>query len=207
MKRIKFGVVAGVSGVALSLFGAIAVYPTWFLVMVFWFGCLALQYWRGEPGMARGLTIFHRVCVLGFPAYATFMKWRNAQHGVFEDISIGNRIQHFSWALCTVGLFVPMLRRWIVGRSPYQQVMMIVGFVAMLGNLNEIGEWSRSLMAIDVAYRDTMLDLTMNLLGSTLGALIVLRLCRSAEVTPPSAVVEETAHESSDGRVGFPSLV
>jgi hypothetical protein len=206
MNRISFGVVAGVVGGFLATFGAVAVFPVWFFVMAFWFGCLWLQYRNGEPTMPRGLMIFHRIGTLTFPIFATLMKWRGARNGVFEDISIGNRVQHFTWALGTVALFAPLLGRWVVDRKWLEKHLIVVGFVALLGNLNEIGEWSRSLMNIDVAYRDTMLDLVMNLFGSALGAFILVRLCR-----PPSRAVQrpsqQIAHEATDGRVGSSSLV
>jgi hypothetical protein len=158
----------------LTAFSVFALYTVWVAVLFFWFGCVAIQYRKGVPSLPIGLQIWHRACVLGFPVATTYLKWHLFVNDLGSDVGFGNRVQHFGWALCTVGLFVPMLRRWMNDREAVQKVLMVVGFVSMLGNFNEIAEWRRGGMQ----YGDTMKDLTMNILGSIVGGLIVVALDR-----------------------------
>ena len=184
MKRVlSFPVVASCVAVTLMVCSAWKLYPIWVAVLLFWFGSVAVLYRRGTPLMSAGVRRWHQACVLLFPIGATLAKYHLYANDVGSDVGFGNRIQHFSWALCTVGLFAPMLLRWMSQRDLVQKLMMAVGFVSMLGNLNEIAEWRRGGML----YGDTMKDLVMNIAGAFLGALIILTLdgIRTPSVPPP----------------------
>jgi hypothetical protein len=170
----KFSVTALCTAASLIGFSALFLYPVWVGVLVFWFGCLAVQYRNGEPAMTRPLTLWHRACVLLFPIGATILKWHLFSNDLGSDVGFGNRVQHFSWALCTVGLFTPTLYRWVQGSGIVQRVAVTIGLVSMLGNLNEIAEWRRGGMQ----HGDTMKDLVMNIAGSFMGALVILVLSR-----------------------------
>jgi hypothetical protein len=175
MKRsFTFPTVFSVVASGLIAFSAVKLYVVWVAVLLFWFGGVAFQYRKGVPELPTGLRVWHRACVLGFPIATTFVKWHLFVNDLGSDVGIGNRVQHFSWALCTVGLFAPMLRRWMTDREVLQKILIAVGFVSMLGNLNEIAEWRRGGMQ----YGDTIKDLTMNILGSVLGGLIIVALDR-----------------------------
>jgi hypothetical protein len=175
MKRFwNFPFAAFVVGSALIGFSAINLYPVWVGVMVFWFGCLAAQYRLRTPDMSRALTIWHQSCVLVFPVASTILKWHLFANNIGADVGFGNRVQHFSWAFCTVGLFAPTLVRWIEGNGLVQKIVVTIGFVGLLGNLNEIAEWRKGGMQ----YGDTMKDLVMNVAGSFAGALVIAALGR-----------------------------
>lgn len=183
MKRVfTFPVIA--SGVAVSLMACSAwkLYPIWVAVLGFWFGSVALLYRRGTPEMSAPVRLWHQACVLLFPIGATLTKYRLYANDIGSDVGFGNRIQHFSWALCTVGLFAPMLLRWMSHRDVVQKLMIAVGFVSMLGNFNEIAEWRRGGML----YGDTMKDLVMNFGGALLGALIITVLDGASRAQLPA---------------------
>jgi hypothetical protein len=181
MKRLfSFPAAAVVTSLVLIGFSAVALYPVWVGVLLFWFGSLFVQYRNGTPELPAKLRVFHQVSALAFPIAATALKWYLFARELGSDVGFGNRIQHFSWALCTVGLFAPMLRHLMVQRDLLQRMMIIVGFVSMLGNFNEIAEWRRGSMQ----YSDTMKDLTMNIAGAVLGGLIVVALERRRHPEP-----------------------
>jgi hypothetical protein len=179
MKRFfTFPVLVLLVATGLIAFSAVELYVVWVAVLLFWFGCLAAQYRHGVPAMPRGVRAWHRACVIGFPIVTTVVKWHLFVNDIGADVGFGNRVQHFAWALCTVGLFVPMLRRWMDQREVMQKVLMAAGFVSLLGNLNEIAEWRHGGMQ----YGDTMKDLTMNIFGSIVGGLIIVVLERRQEL-------------------------
>jgi hypothetical protein len=173
-RHTGFSVVAVFVGATLIGFSALRLYPIWVAILLFWFGCLAAQYRHGEPSMPRSLTLWHQACVLLFPIGSTILKWYLFANDIGSDVDFGNRIQHFSWAFCTVGLFLPTLYRWVRLSGPIQMVAVTIGFVSILGNLNEIAEWRHGGMQ----YGDTMKDLVMNIAGSLAGALVIVALNR-----------------------------
>ena len=182
MKRVlAFPVIASFVATGLMVCSVWKLYPIWVGVLAFWFASVALLYRRGAPEMPVALRRWHQACILLFPIGATLTKYRLYANDIGSDIGFGNRIQHFSWALCTVGLFAPMLLRWMSQRDVLQKLMIAIGFVSMLGNFNEIAEWRRGGML----YGDTMKDLVMNTAGAFLGALIIMSLDGMRGHVPP----------------------
>ncbi len=167
---------AAAEAVLLLGIAGLLVSTVWAAVVMFWFGCLGLVSIRcrgDEP--SRALTTFHRTCALAFPIGATWIKWHETAIGSTESTGLSNRLQHFMWAFCSVGLFAPVLARWVMKRTLLECALIVVGFVAALGNLNEVGEWSRHTLAIGRAYDDTIKDLIMNAAGSLTGAVVLAR--------------------------------
>jgi hypothetical protein len=175
-RQRRFLFAAAAEAVILLLLAVPLVSTVWAGVVAFWFGCLGVVSLRRRADeLPRALTIFHRMCALAFPIGATWIKWHEASIGSTESTGLSNRLQHFTWAFCTVGLFAPVLVRWVMKRTLLECALIVVGFVAALGNLNEVGEWSRHTMAIGRAYDDTIKDLMMNAAGSLTGAIVLAR--------------------------------
>lgn len=162
---------------ALSVGGAALVSPVWAGVVTFWFGCLAVQRVAGLS-VPAGLLRWHMAGTLVFPVVATAVKWHERASGAVESTGLSNRLQHGGWAFCTVLLFVPALRRWTGRLCRVELMLLAMALVALLGNLNEVGEWARHTITSGRAYDDTIKDLLMNAAGSGLGALVLVQARR-----------------------------
>jgi hypothetical protein len=121
----------------------------------------------------------HRVAVIGFPVFIVGWFW--AQHvELIAHNGLPNRFQHVMWSAAMVSLFIPLLARWWNHVSRIERIMMAIGLVILLGNAVEVVEyktfaagWAQTPWQGLWAWRDTMLDLVMNVVGASLLALLV----------------------------------
>ena len=184
MSNRRFLQVAAFVAAAVIVFSVVAMSVAWAVLIAAWFACLAVQHVERFGGVAvldamPSIRRFHRVASLSFPAAASALKWHEALSGATESTGLSNRLQHGGWALCTVGLFAPTLLRWTSSRRRFEVLVIVVGFVALLGNLNEVMEFKEHVMVGRDAYSDTIKDLTMNVLGASIGAMVLNRFRRT----------------------------
>jgi hypothetical protein len=92
------------------------------------------------------------------------------------DADWTNRLEHMCWAASLTIFFLPILAPIWQQLKPWQNLIFLVGFVCLLGNLNEFLEFALRIKTqpIDVPtfarfYSDTIYDMTMNVIGSFLG--------------------------------------
>jgi hypothetical protein len=121
----------------------------------------------------------HRIFTIGFPVFITGWFWAQRQD-IIPHNGLANRIQHLAWSAAMVSLFIPVLARWWGHVSRLERVVMAVGLVVLLGNAVEVVEyktfaagWAETPWQGLWAWRDTMLDLVMNIVGATLVAFVV----------------------------------
>ncbi|SDS08840.1 hypothetical protein SAMN04489860_0768 [Paraoerskovia marina] len=104
-----------------------------------------------------------------FNLYDTIVWWDDANH-------------FFNWLLLLSGIGLLIGQRI---RPHWAQVLMITGAGAILAICWELGEWYtfiRHGTELDVAYQDTLGDLTLGTLGALCAGLIVMALSRRNEV-------------------------
>jgi hypothetical protein len=92
------------------------------------------------------------------------------------DADWTNRLEHMCWAASLTLFFLPILAPLWRRLNPWQNLLMLMGFVCFLSNLNEFLEFVLRLQPqpIDVPtfarfYSDTIYDMMMNILGGLLG--------------------------------------
>ncbi|WP_052366955.1 hypothetical protein [Paraoerskovia marina] len=106
-----------------------------------------------------------------FNLYDTIVWWDDANH-------------FFNWLLLLSGIGLLIGQRI---RPHWAQLLMITGAGAILAICWELGEWYtfiRHGTELDVAYQDTLGDLTLGTLGALCAGLIVMALSRRNEVAP-----------------------
>jgi hypothetical protein len=121
----------------------------------------------------------HRAVTLAFPVFITGWFWAQRQN-IIPHHGLPNRIQHLVWSAAMVSLFIPVLARWWGNVSRVERIVMTVGLVVLLGNAVEVVEyktfapgWAETPWQGLWAWRDTMLDLVMNVIGATFVAFCV----------------------------------
>jgi hypothetical protein len=99
------------------------------------------------------------------------------------DFDFINRGEHFCWAIALIFFFLPLIAGFWKSLNIWQNLIFILGFVCLLGNFNEFLEYhfriqpaSRDNALFAFFYHDTILDMTMNLLGGLVGFAILTRL-------------------------------
>jgi hypothetical protein len=180
----------------LMIFGALQVFPGWAFILANWF-VLALAIHHGTnrgrlPRLPRTAEMLHYLSMIGFPIVATL--WKYIQHvRDLDDGGIPNRLQHFGWAACTVGVLMPLLARWWEHRRLWERVAIATGVIALIGNVTELFEFLNKYDRIEadyyhaeVMFKDTIADLIMNVFGAVAAAVVfhwLLKLKRSARAT------------------------
>lgn len=92
-----------------------------------------------------------------------------------------NRIEHFGWSVAITLLLFPIWVRVRPKISDLTLVCLIVGNITIVGNLNEFLEFGLLINLAKTAqtsyyYVDSITDMATNLIGSMVGAYIVLKL-------------------------------
>ena len=93
-----------------------------------------------------------------------------------------NRLEHFCWAMALVIIFLPIFSDIWKGLSWWQNLLLVVSFVCLIGNLNEFLEYfirlllnKKNQLQLAVYYWDTIYDMMMNIVGG-FGGFVVMRL-------------------------------
>jgi hypothetical protein len=175
-----------VEAVALVAFSLVAVFATWAVLLVAWFVMAALMQ-RVKPRIPPRMAMWHIAAVVGFPLVATGWKWAQQRFDI-TDGGAPNRVQHFVWAACVVGMLLPVLTRWWRGRRLWEQVLMAVGTVSVFGNFAEVMEYVNVRDEVKASHRaarytlgDTMVDLCVNAAGAMVAALLLIRIDRGVQ--------------------------
>jgi hypothetical protein len=127
-------------------------------------------------------TVQSRVNTFGmvvFPVVIT--AWMAAEReGWIHHAGTPNRIQHLMWSASMVSLLLPVFARWWGSVHRLERIVMTVGVVMLLGTFIEVFEyrafspqWADQPWKGLWAWRDRTLDMTMNMIGSFVVALLV----------------------------------
>ncbi len=107
------------------------------------------------------------------------------------DFDLINRGEHFCWAIALTFFFLPFIAGVWPSLNIWQNLIFILGFVCLLGNINEFLEYILRIqqLPIDKAlftyfYNDTILDMTMNLFGGFVGFALLTRLFAKSTSSP-----------------------
>ena len=180
-------------GVLLASFSAVRVFPSWSVMLLLWFAAVAIQ---DGQGWVRTMTAsprwLHWFGAAAFPLGSTAWKWWQGAHAL-GDGGPANRLQHLVWSAATVALALPMLVRWWRNRGFVEQVVVAVGLVALIGNLIEMIEYlgARHRVTREPSYgaflfRDTILDLAMNVIGAATAASVAIAVVSAAASRRPA---------------------
>jgi hypothetical protein len=108
-----------------------------------------------------------------------------------KDFDLINRGEHFCWAIALIFFFLPLIAGFWKSLNSWQNLIFILGFVCLLGNINEFLEYilriqpaSRDNALFAYFYHDTILDMMMNLLGGLVGFAILTRLFANPRSAP-----------------------
>jgi hypothetical protein len=146
---------------------------------------------RLEAGLPEGEHRIYLTTMLLYPLAETGVQWMQVRNLIPDSWTLVNRLEHFCWATALTLLFLPLIVQIWQRLEIWQSLLFIVGFVCLLGNLNEFLEYFSRIQSspIDQAkfawfYIDTIYDMMMNLLGSLVGFALLLGLERNRSENP-----------------------
>ncbi|MDX2212684.1 MAG: hypothetical protein SFY66_05280 [Oculatellaceae cyanobacterium bins.114] len=141
------------------------------LFLIFWvFRCTGM-----EAKLSDRERRLYWLALLFYPPIETSVQWLGRQGMIPNDFNWVNRLEHGCWAAVLSILFLPIISDVWKRLTRWQSLLFVVGFVCLLGNLNEFFEFSTRVQPpIDEArfarfYSDTIYDMMMNLIGSVVG--------------------------------------
>jgi hypothetical protein len=120
------------------------------------------------------------LAIVLYPPAETAVLMAKMHNHIQLDFDWINRLEHFCWAIALSLFFLPFLAGIWKRLNSWQNLVFIVGFVCLLGNLNEFLEYllriqtpaiNQSLFAY--FYSDSIFDMTMNLCGGLMSFVLL----------------------------------
>lgn len=145
-----------------------------------WFGLFfTFRFTHLESKLSYQEHNIYLTTVLLYPLLETAVKWMIVKDIIPNSWVLLNRIEHFSWAVAMVIIFLPILTDIYKNLNLWQNLIVTLGFICLLGNLNEFLEYLIRLQLnltntnrFAAYYPDTVYDMMMNIIGGFTGFLI-----------------------------------
>ncbi len=176
MSTRAFFVSVVVTWTALAVSSAYFLFGSWQAILAMGFLVALGLRWRERltiNSLNRMERRFHEVAALVFPVVLTGWKTVEEGLGYTDGRGIPNRIQHASWAIAMIGLFLPVFKRWTKDLDVFDTGAITVGCVLALGVgvelLEAMGKVDVPMVVQAEAFRDTMKDFAANLVGAVVG--------------------------------------
>jgi hypothetical protein len=143
-------------------------------VLCFFFWLFRIFGW--EAKLTNSQRWIYLMTILIYPIAETILLFLRMRGSLPPDFDLINRLEHCCWATALCIMFLPFISGVWQQLNPWQNLIFIVGFVCLLGNLNEFLEYlfrtqrppfNDGLFAR--FYIDTIYDMTMNIIGSLIG--------------------------------------
>jgi hypothetical protein len=164
---------------------ATTMFRTWVIMISVFFGIFFLfRFSRLTAHLSQQELKIYHWAMFGYPILETAVQWMAKQGWLTRHWMVINRIEHSAWAIFVVILFSPMFLEFWKFLKPWQNLLCIVGFICLLGNLVEFLEfyfrlslgWIILPERSGFFYTDTILDMMMNLIGGGIGFVILWKM-------------------------------
>ncbi|HLP90595.1 MAG TPA: hypothetical protein VK184_18685 [Nostocaceae cyanobacterium] len=158
------------------------VFSNWVVMVVIWFGLFFIFRWQNlEAKLSDSEHFIYLTTVLVYPLLGSWIKWMIEKNIIPYSWFWLNRLEHFSWALAVVILLLPLfIDIWKISNW-WQNLILILGLVCLLGNINEFLEYflranSKTInyQLLAIYYQDTIYDMIMNIIGGFVAFLVLM---------------------------------
>lgn len=158
------------------------IFSNWVGMVFIWFGLFfTFRFTKLESNLSAKEHKLYLSTVLIYPLVETWIKWMIEKNIISYSWFWLNRLEHFCWAMALVIIFLPIFSDIVKNLKWWQNLIFVVSFICLLGNLNEFLEYflrlqgkPKNQLQLAVYYWDTIYDMMMNLVGG-FGGFIALK--------------------------------
>lgn len=180
LKILKFNFLWIFYATCLILF-SLTIFSNWVLMVCIWFGLFfTFKMTQLESRLLAKEHNLYLNTVLLYPLAETWIKWGMVKHNPYLSNFWLNRLEHFCWSVAIVIIFLPVFTGVYKSLKWWQSLVFVISFICLVGNLNEFFEYFVR-MQLNLTksqqfafyYWDTIYDMIMNLIGASIGFLIL----------------------------------
>jgi hypothetical protein len=151
------------------------------IIIVFWYSLFfLLRFTKLEKKLTRKEQNIYYIAILIYPIIFSFTHWMIEKNVIPYSWFWLNRLEHISASFGVAIISLPLLIDIWKKCNWWQELLLIIGLVSLVGNLNEFVEYYiRSASALidtrilAIAYTDTIYDMAMNIIGGLMGWLVL----------------------------------
>jgi hypothetical protein len=149
---------------------------------IIWFSLFFIfRFTQLETKLSETQQTIYLTTILLYPLVESWIKWMIEKNIIPYSWFWLNRLEHFSWALAVVIIFLPLFKELLQTLNWWQYLIFVLGLISILGNCNEFLEyWLRASSSKTVNYRlwsfyysDTIYDMMMNIMGGYAGFILL----------------------------------
>lgn len=157
------------------------IFSNWVLMVSIWFGLFfTFKIAKLESKLSKKERRIYLFTAWLYPLVETGIKWMMVKNVVLYSSSLLNRVEHLSWAVAVVIIFLPTYTDIWKSLKGWQNMIFVIGLTNMIGNLNEFFEYLIRVAAnltenryFAAFYGDTIYDMMMNMIGGLVGFLVL----------------------------------
>lgn len=157
------------------------IFSNWVILSCVWFGAFFIFRFSGlEAKLPNKEHRLYLMTMYIYPLIETSITWVIKKNIVPFSWNVLNRLEHFVTSVAVVIIFLPLFTHVWANMKWWQSLVFIIGLVCLVGNINEIFEYSLraccrpySDFKYATYYWDTIYDTVMNIVGGLIGFVII----------------------------------
>lgn len=160
------------------------IFPFWSVVLTVWiFGFFLIYRLKLIDQLERRERTIINWVGIGYPLIETVIKAAIIYNWMPYSWNWLNRIEHFGFSFAICFMIYPFIKKDFSKSNLFTQILLIVGIVSILGNLNEIVEYIlRVAWSLEenfaTYYWDSIFDIVINTLGGLAGFIAIKLIFR-----------------------------
>jgi hypothetical protein len=164
----------------------------WIVLIILWFSLFFFfRLTKLELKLNQIEEKIYFINILPYPIVESLVQWMKIKYIISYNWQWLNRIEHGLWAFSTVIMCLPLYTDIWAKLKWWQNLILIIGLICFLGNLNEFAEYFMRLPKgkiyyemLGIYYNDTIYDMITNILGGFI-AFLVLKWITTIKIISP----------------------
>jgi hypothetical protein len=147
------------------------IFPFWLVVLSAWVSIYAFIKWRKlDQQLNQTEQRVFTIVAIFYPVVETVIKHAINANWIPYSWEWLNRLEHFGFSTALGILLLPLVYKQLAKLDLFGQALLYIGFIIMLGNLNEFAEYLLRVVwnlnsKFALYYLDTIADLFINVCG------------------------------------------
>ncbi len=180
LKLLKINSLWFLYAICLILF-SFTIFSNWVLLICIWFGLFfTFRFTQLESKLSAQEQNLYSITIFLYPLVETSLKWMIVNKVIHNSGFWLNRLEHFSGAIAVAIIFLPIYLDIWKNLKYWQNLIFVISFICLVGNLNEFLEYFIRLQShltdterFAAYYWDTIYDMMMNVMGGFMGFVLL----------------------------------